>query len=111
MNLLNWLAANWSAVLVAVAIIAAVIVALVKGEKQILTQILVHLVTAAEAQLGSGTGALKKASVIAQVYMYIPAYLKPFITETRLVAWMEAALDTAKKMWESNQAVKEIIGK
>ena len=111
MNFLNWLAANWSAVLMAAAVIAGTVWALVKGEKQILTQILVHLVTAAEAQLGSGTGALKKASVIAQVYPYIPAYLKPIITEKRLVAWMEAALDTAKKMWASNSAVKEIIGK
>ena len=111
MQVLQWIAANWSALLMAVAIISAVIVALVKGEKQILMQIFVHLVTVAEAQLGSGTGALKKASVIAQVYPYIPAYLKPIITEARLVAWMEAALDTAKKMWASNSAVKEIIGK
>jgi len=36
---------------------------------------------------------------------------KPLITEKRLGAWMEAALDAAKKMWASNSAVKESIGK
>ena len=111
MDALYWLAANWSALLMAVAIIAVVIVALVRGEKQILIQILISLVTEAERQFGTGTGVLKKATVITWAYAQIPDRIKPFITEKRLTLWLEEALKTAKKIWERNQAVKDIVGK
>ena len=111
MDAFNWLVANWSAVLMAVAIIVAVIWALVRGEKQILIQILISLVTEAERQFGSGTGVLKKATVITWAYAQIPDRIKPLITEKRLAAWLEEALKTAKKIWENNKAVKDIVGK
>lgn len=98
MDRLQWLFANIDILLMTTSVAFGVIIALIRGEKKILSQILLNLVTEAERQFGDGTGALKKATVIAWAYDYIPTYLKPIITEKRLGKWIELTLKKAKLM-------------
>jgi hypothetical protein len=61
MTLLNFLAANWDSALIALVIIAAVIVLAARKQWGLLDKVLFGLVTWAEREYGSGTGALKFA--------------------------------------------------
>ena len=92
-----------------IALLTVLIILFIKGEKKIYSQILYTLVTEAEAQYGGGTGELKKATVIANIYGILPAILKLFITESRLAEWIEEALEYAKKKWAENAQIEGYI--
>jgi hypothetical protein len=87
----------------------ALIVLYVRGEKKLLSYILYTAVTEVERQYGSGTGILKKASVIAKIYGVIPIILKILISEEQIARWIEDALTYAKKTWTENAAIGDYI--
>ncbi len=109
MKILEFLALNWSSLLLVIALITVLAVLYVRGEKKLFNHILYALVTEAEAQYGGKTGELKKAAVIAKVYGLLPAVLKLFITEKRLTLWIEDALQYAKKKWAENADISYYI--
>ena len=109
MNVLTFLAKNWDSVLVVVAFLAVVVVLIKRGETKILKQILFNLVTQAEKQFGSGTGALKYAAVADWIYQRIPAGLKLLFTSSDIEKMIEAALEEAKKAWGANENLKGYI--
>lgn len=65
MNILYWFLMNWDSVLLVLAVTIVFIVLYVRGNKKLLNKFLFTAVTEAERQYKSGTGLLKKASVIA----------------------------------------------
>lgn len=69
-----------------------------------LTPIALYLVTEAEVKFGEGTGQLKRAYVIDQLYARMPEIFKPYITEANLDIILEMALSSAKVMWEENKS-------
>lgn len=105
MEVLNFLCLHWSSVLLVIVLLIVLLVLYIRGEKKILHHILYMLVTEAERQYGSGTGQLKKAAVIAEIYTRLPAIIKIFITEQRLSELIEEALKYAKKTWADNAAI------
>ena len=109
MEIIDFLLMNWSSVLLVIALLTVLIILFIKGEKKIYSQILYTLVTEAEAHYGGGTGELKKAAVISNIYGILPAILKLFITESRLAAWIEEALEYAKKKWAENAQIEGYI--
>ena len=109
MNILNFLIENWDFLLLIVLAVAAVGYFSFKGNKSVITKMLHALVTEAEATFGSGTGSLKLAAVIAEVYPKLPAVIKLFITEATLTKWIEDVLAAAKKEWANNSALAEYI--
>lgn len=111
MNVLNFIAQNWDFLLLIVAAVAALVFFVFKGNKSVVMKMLYALVTEAEKELGGGTGALKLAAVMAEIYPKLPAVIKMFITEETLVDWVEDALEAAKETWEKNTAIAEYIGK
>ena len=72
-------------------------------------RMLYSLVTEAEQIYGAGTGSLKLAAVIDIIYPKLPAILKIFITDEKLVEWVEEALTTAKEAWKNNPALLDTV--
>lgn len=109
MAILNFLLANWDSILVVVGFIVVVVVLIKHGETKILKNILFKLVTQAEKEFGSGTGALKYAAVSDWLYQRMPAILKFLFTEKDIDNMIEAVLAEAKKQWGANENVKQYI--
>jgi hypothetical protein len=109
MSILNFLLLNWDSVLLVLALITVLIVLYVLGEKKLLSYILYTAVTEVERQYGSGTGVLKKATVIAKIYSIIPMILKILISEEQIARWIEDALTYAKKTWADNAAIGDYV--
>ncbi len=109
MNIIYFLLANWDSVLVVLAFIVLCVVLVKRGETKILKHILFNLVTQAEREFGSGTGALKYAAVSDWIYQRLPAVLKLLFTEKDIDTMIEAALTEAKKQWGTNENVKNYI--
>lgn len=132
MHVLKFLVANWQDLLVGLVLLAAIITgvkqwvkvngpifkAMTAKEKiAYITRLLNNLVpialaltTSAEAQFGGKTGALKRAYVIDELYKRIPDEYKKFITEENLDSIINKVLPEAKILWESNDAVKKLMG-
>lgn len=109
MNVLNFIVEYWDFILLAVAAVAAVVFFAFKGNKTVIMRMLYALVTEAEKELGSGTGSLKLATVIAKIYPKLPAVIKLFVTEKTITKWVEEALTAAKEAWKQNAAIAEYI--
>lgn len=106
MAILNFLFANWDSILVVVGFIVVVVVLIKRGETKILKNILFKLVTQAEKEFGSGTGALKYAAVSDWLYQRMPAILKFLFTEKDIDNMIETVLAEAKKQWGANENVQ-----
>lgn len=109
MNIIYFLLANWDSVLVVLGFIVVCVVLVKRGETKILKHILFNLVTQAEREFGSGTGALKYAAVSDWIYQRLPAVLKLLFTEKDIDTMIEAALTEAKKKWDTNENMKSYI--
>ena len=109
MNILNFLAANWDSVLVVIVFVALLVFLSMKGEKKIVYKILYTLVTEAEKRYGGGTGSLKQAAVIEQIYNQLPAVVKLIITVQTLEKWVDEAVELAKKEWSKNANLQQYI--
>ena len=89
--------------IIIIALFVALVAALIaKRRWDLLTPVLFGLVTDAEREYGGGTGTLKLAKVIEWVLPYIPALVRPFVTEKKLADMIGFALDKAKIRWSSN---------
>lgn len=109
MNVVNFIVQNWDFILLIVAAIAGVVFAIFKGNKSVVMKMLFSLVTEAEKEYGGGTGVLKLAEVMNQIYPKLPPIVKTFVTAERLTKWVEEALTAAKAKWESNTAIAAYI--
>lgn len=111
MNVLEFIIANWDFLLLIAAAVAAVIYFAFKGNKSVVMKMLYALVTEAEKEYGNGTGALKLATVISEIYPKLPSVLKVFVNEKILTKWVEDALAAAKEAWKQNAAISDYIEK
>lgn len=109
MNVINFIVQNWDFILLIAAAVAALLFAIFKGNKGVVTKMLFSLVTEAEKQYGSGTGALKLAQVMAEIYPKLPAIIKAFVSAERLTKWIEDVLKEAKQKWSANAAIATYI--
>lgn len=124
MNILRWIIENFDNLIVILALISTLALSVVKlinkwktmtNEERIayvkrllenLVPIAIKLVSVAEKDLGSGTGQLKRAYVIDELYSRIPDEFKPYITEANLDVILEAALEKARVLWEDNSYIR-----
>ena len=63
----------------------------------------------AEKEIGSGTGELKKATVIQWVYEKLPKVVTCFISTKELENLIESVLEYAISKWAANNALSEYI--
>jgi len=129
MDIIHFIAEYWHDILVVVALVLGLIFSLVKfipkwkgmsyQEKvayitRLLENLLpsaLSLVTQAEMEYGPGTGKLKRAAVIDELYSRIPDEFKAYVTEANLEEVLNKALEEAKYIWETNSEVKKLIAK
>lgn len=109
MNVINFVIGHLDIITLVIAAVSAIVYAVFKGNKSVVMRMLFSLVTEAEKNFGAGTGALKLASVIEQVYPKLPTIIKTFITAETLEMWVEDALVLAKKKWEENMNLQAYI--
>lgn len=109
MNVIKFIADNWDIITLVIAAVAAIVVAVFKGNKSVVMNMLFKLVTEAEKDFGSGTGTLKLAAVITEIYPKLPAVIKAFVTADRLQKWVEEALSIAKAKWSANSNIRAYI--
>ncbi|MDR1158377.1 MAG: hypothetical protein LBK75_08780 [Oscillospiraceae bacterium] len=102
MNLLIFLVENWDSMLVVLVALIAVAAIVVRKQWGLIDKLLFGLVTWAEREYGSGTGALKLTEVIQRIYPHIPMIIKIFLSEKRLEEIIDATLEKAKEAWRKN---------
>lgn len=109
MDILNFLLANWDSVLVALVFLAVLIILIAKKQYAILDKIVFSLVTEAEKKYGGGTGAVKLAAVIEQLYPKIPAVIRLFVSAKQIEKMIERVLAEAKERWKENPSLSAYI--
>jgi len=109
MAIVTFLLSYWDSILVVGALIVGLVILIKRGETKILADILLSLVTKAEKDFGDGTGPLKKAEVVDEIYQRIPAVLKILFTKENLSKMIEDALAKAKELWAKNNNLQEYI--
>ena len=109
MSFIEFLNAHWSSLLVVIFFIVACVILIKKGYAKYVKQILFYLVCEAEAQFGSGTGALKYSAVTAWLYDKIPAICKFFFTAKQIDTLIETAVTEMKKWLSTNEKASALI--
>ena len=111
MKFLNFDFATWYSVILAAAAAAMMIWFTVRGEIKTVEEILFKLITNAEMKYPGGTGELKKAEVIENIYLKLPPLLRGILSEERLSDMVEQALERAKEIWRNNRSISDYIQK
>lgn len=109
MNILNFIITNWDSILLVLAVVGVLVLLWYKGQKKLVFKILDALVTEAEKSYGGGTGSLKQATVISQIYDKLPAIFKSIVSVTTLEEWVDEVVKISQKKWEENPKLKEYI--
>ena len=112
---MNWIAENWTYIVLLGAMVAVSYAAITrflslprKDQEERIRAFLVHSVTMAEKEFGSKTGKLKLSSVYNDFLVKFGwlALVFPYEKFERLV---DDVLVEARKMWEQNDQIKQII--
>lgn len=109
MHILTLIIANWDSVIVVIAIAAILVILYKRGRVGIVKKILFALVSRAEKEFGSGTGELKKATVIEWVYEKLPKIVTCFFSSKEIEKLIESVLEYAKTKWAANTALNNYI--
>lgn len=104
---LAWLGQYWWIVALAVIAITFIIIAFV-GNNNKMKQALLYLVTTAEKELGSGTGALKLQAVYNKFIEKFPI-ISTFVPYSVFCKFVDEALDKMEELLKNNIAVKEYV--
>ncbi|HZJ78876.1 MAG TPA: hypothetical protein VFD52_08770 [Clostridia bacterium] len=100
----NIILSNYEFILLTIAIVCTIIARLVNEELCSSKNRLFELITNAEKNYGGGTGALKKAAVVAEFSKSLSLLLKTFLGSNGISTMIEKALTHAKAVWaESGQ--------
>ena len=105
--MIDFITTHWASILVVLAFIVIIVVLALRGKKQIIYKMLYALVTEAEETYGAGTGAIKFAEVMKNIYSMLPAIIKVFITYNTLSSWIEKALAEAKEHWAKEAGIED----
>lgn len=95
--MMNFITTYWSSILVVLSLLIGLLFIYKKGKREFVRQVVLSLVVQAEKALGSGTGELKYAMVVENVYKVLPTILKLLITRTELDKLIEDSVQYLKK--------------
>lgn len=99
--LVTWLKLYWLDVAIVVLFLGFLAYLLKKGKVDLVKRIVYYLVVRAEQQLGSKTGPLKYAMVIAAVYDKLPVLLRLVFTKAEIDKFIDGAVQDLKKLLEA----------
>lgn len=109
MEILTFFITNWDSVLLVVAVAIILIVLYKRGRVGIVEKVLFALVSQAEKEFGSGTGELKKATVLQWIYEKLPKVVTWLISSKEIEDMIESVLEYAKSKWAANDALKDYV--
>lgn len=107
MKIINFIIEYWSTIVGIIAVITALILRVAKLNKGKISNWLIAAVTAAEKELGSGTGELKLRVVYDQFVHTFPL-ISLIISFTTFSNWVDTALNEMRVMLE-NKSIKEYV--
>lgn len=105
--MMNFITTYWSSIMVVLLIVIGLLFIYKKGKKEFVRQVVLSLVVQAEKSLGSGTGELKYAMVVENVYKVLPFILKLLITKTELDKLIEDSVQYLKQYLSKD---KDLLG-
>lgn len=105
--MLNFIKLNYSSILVVLAIIVGLLFIYKKEKKEFVKQVVLSLVVQAEKALGSGTGELKYAMVVEELYKVLPLILTLLITKKELDNIIESSVQYLKEYLKKD---KDLLG-
>lgn len=94
--MLNFIKLNLSSILVVLLLIIGLLFIYKRGKKDFVRQVVLSLVVQAEKALGSGTGELKYAMVVEELYKVLPFILTVLISKRELTNIIEGSVQYLK---------------
>lgn len=107
--MIDFVCAYWDSILIVLAVIALFVWLILRGKREIVGQMIYRIVTELEKEYGSGTGNLKLAAAIDELYPRLPAVIRVFATEAMIRRWIEEGLAAAKERWGKNAKLGQYI--
>ena len=101
--MLNFIKLNISSILVVLFILVGLLFLYKRGKNEFVRQVILSLVVQAEKALGSGTGELKYAMVVENVYKVLPKILTLLISKKELDKLIEDGVQFLKEYLEKGR--------
>lgn len=95
--MLNFIKLNLSSIITLIIVIVGLLYLYKRGKKEFVRQAVLSLVIQAEKALGSGTGELKYAMVVENIYKMLPPILTLLISKKELDRLIEDAVEYLKE--------------
>lgn len=105
--MLEFIKLNQSSILVVLLFVVGLLFIYKRGKKDFVRQIVLSLVVQAEKALGSGTGELKYAMVVEELYKVLPIILTMLISKKELDKLITDAVDYLKEYLKKD---KNLLG-
>lgn len=105
--MLDFIKVNISSILVVLVFIIGLLFLYKRGKKEFVRQAVLSLVVQAEKALGSGTGELKYAMVVENIYKMLPGILALLISKKELDDIIEDGVQCMKKYLSED---KDLLG-
>lgn len=105
--MLEFIKINLSSILVVLLLIIGLLFIYKKGKTDFVKQVVLSLVVQAEKALGSGTGELKYAMVVENVYKVLPYILRLLISKKELDNIIESSVQYLKEYLKKD---KDLLG-
>ncbi|OLS02869.1 hypothetical protein [Tissierella creatinophila] len=105
--MLDFIKTNLSSILVVLLFIVGLLFIYKNGKKEFVNQVVLSLVVQAEKTLGSGTGELKYAMVIEEIYFALPSIIRFLITKKELDIMIENSVKYLKEYLNDG---KDLLG-
>lgn len=105
--MLEFIKLNLSSILVVLLIIVVLLFIYKRGKKDFVRKVVLSLVVQAEKTLGSGTGELKYAMVVEELYKVLPLILTILISKKELDKLITDAVDYLKEYLKKD---KNLLG-
>ena len=105
--MLEFIKLNYDSILVALLLIIGLLFLYKRGKKELVRQVVLSLVVQAEKALGSGTGELKYAIVVDELYKTLPLVLTMLISKKELDNLIEGSVQYIKEYLKKD---KDLLG-
>lgn len=105
--MLEFIKLNLGSILVVLLFIIGLLLFYKRGKKEFVRQVVLSLVVQAEKALGSGTGELKYAMVVENVYKVLPFILTLLISKNELDNIIESSVQYLKEYLKKD---KDLLG-
>ncbi|WP_333638227.1 hypothetical protein [Tissierella praeacuta] len=105
--MLEFIKVNYDSILVGLLFVIGLLFLYKKGKKEFVRKVVLSLVVQAEKALGSGTGELKYAMVVEELYKSLPLILTMLISKKELDIMIESSVQYLKEYLEKD---KDLLG-